>query len=110
MRAVAEDRNRVALVIVVISSMVVVLSCIGSVAAIKTYHVFQFSPIVVHLGRTSIAMEVTNDPGCSRLIMGCPMVPRPHKPNYLTIWAAITTQQNGGQQTAARRILILRVH
>ena len=81
----AEDRSRVVLLIAVISSIIAVLICISSLPAIKTYHAFRFSPVVVHLGRIAIAMEVTNNPGCSPLIMGCLLAPRPHKPNYLTI-------------------------
>ena len=111
MKTLVKDRSRVMLLKVAISSLIVVLICISSAVTIgiKTYHAAQLSPVVAHLGSASVSIDITDNPACSSLLFGCPIVPPPNSLNYLTVWAAFTTQQNGRQITSARRILVLPV-
>ena len=113
MRILVEDKNRVALLIATISSMLIVLVCLTSVAAIKTYYTAWYPPIVVDLGIISMSVGVTNRPECSPLMPGCPQNPpqsrTPQNRNYLTVWVAITTPHNGGLRTSARMIFMRQV-
>ncbi len=93
--------------IIVALGLVLGLACLGSLAALgfSTYHLATASPVIGQFGRISFSIEVTDNPDCTPLIVGCLIVPPPHGPNYLSVWGAITTYNSSGLETTAHSLL-----
>ena len=104
--------ERTLLVVVIVAlSLALALACLGSIVAIGSspHPLVVVSPPIWQFSGFSISAEITNNPECSPLIVGCLVVPPAHSPNYFTVWGAITTYNSRGQETSARRIVKLQV-